>query len=44
MWGKIALKDRLTTEAGYTSLNKEFEELIGREGVTKTDLTSSRHD
>ena len=38
MWGKIALKDRLTTEAGYTSLNKEFEELVGREGVTKTDL------
>lgn len=38
MWSKIALKDRLTTEAGYTSLNKEFEQLIGREGITVTDL------
>lgn len=38
MWSKIALKDRLTKEAGYTSLNKEFEQLVGREGVTLTDL------
>lgn len=38
MWGKIALKDRLTTEAGYTSLNIEHEALVGESGVTLTDL------
>src|SRR5699024_9297033 len=29
MWSKITLKDRLTKEAGYTSLNEEFEQLVG---------------
>lgn len=38
MWSKIALKDRLTTEKGYTSLSEEYERLIGKEGITKTDL------
>lgn len=38
MWSKITLKDRLTKEAGYTSLNKEYEQLIGKNGVTLTDL------
>jgi|SRR5690625_2739917 len=38
MWSKIALKDRLTTEAGYTSLNMEYEALIGEVGLTVTDL------
>lgn len=38
MWSKIALKDRLTKEAGYSSLNIEFEQLIGKTGVTVTDL------
>src|SRR5699024_6074907 len=27
MWGKIALKDRLTTEAGYTTLTEEYKNL-----------------
>lgn len=38
MWQKIALKDRLTTEAGYSSLSKEYEALLGKEGLTVTDL------
>ncbi|MBO1003509.1 NfeD family protein [Pseudogracilibacillus auburnensis] len=38
MWSKITLKDRLTKEAGYSSLNEEYIQLIGKEGVTLTDL------
>jgi len=38
MWGKIALKDRLTKEEGYSSINKEYEQLVNKTGVTITDL------
>lgn len=38
MWQKIALKDRLTKEAGYNTLTSEYESLIGKTGVTLTDL------
>lgn len=38
MWTKIALKDQLTSEEGYNSLNKEYEKLLGQSGITKTDL------
>ncbi len=38
MWSKIALKDRLTKEAGYTSLNEEYVQLVGKKGTTLTDL------
>ncbi len=38
MWSKIALKDRLTKEAGYSSLNAEYEKLIGKTGITISDL------
>src|SRR5690625_7963561 len=38
MWGKIALKDRLTTEAGYTTLTEEYKNLEGQNGVTLTDM------
>lgn len=38
MWTKLALKDRLTKEAGYMSMNKEYESLIGLTGITLTDL------
>lgn len=38
MWSKITLKDRLTKEAGYSSINEEYEELVGKTGVTMTDL------
>src|SRR5699024_9323321 len=37
MWGKIALKDRLTTEAGYTTLTEEYKNLISQSGITVTD-------
>ncbi|MEQ6375893.1 NfeD family protein [Bacillaceae bacterium S4-13-58] len=36
MWGKIALVDRLTSEAGYNSINESYHYLIGKEGVTLT--------
>lgn len=38
MWAKIALKDRLTDEAGYSSINKAYTSLIGQKGTTLTDL------
>ncbi|HLR71303.1 MAG TPA: NfeD family protein [Pseudogracilibacillus sp.] len=38
MWNKIMLKDRLTKEAGYSSLNEEYEQLVGKTGTTLTDL------
>jgi len=38
MWTKITLKDQLTNEAGYNSINKEYEKLIGQEGITLNDL------
>lgn len=38
MWSKIALKDRLTKEAGYSSLNEEYVQLVGKKGTTLTDL------
>lgn len=38
MWTKIALKDQLSKEAGYNSMNMEYKKLIGKEGTTLTDL------
>lgn len=38
MWSKITLKDRLTKEAGYSSLSEEYASLLGKKGITKTDL------
>lgn len=38
MWGKITLKDRLTKEAGYSTMNTDYENLVGKEGITLTDL------
>lgn len=38
MWSKIALKDRLTKEKGYSSLSEEYVELQNKRGVTVTDL------
>lgn len=38
MWSKLTLKDRLTKEAGYSSLNVEYEKLIGKTGKTLNDL------
>ncbi|WP_249871084.1 NfeD family protein [Oceanobacillus saliphilus] len=38
IWTKITLKDQLTTEAGYNSINKNYEKLVGQEGITLNDL------
>lgn len=38
MWQKIALKDRLTKEAGYSTLTSEYESLLGKTGITVTNL------
>src|SRR5690625_2132547 len=38
MWSKIALKDQLTKEAGYSSMNADYESLVGKEGITLNDL------
>lgn len=41
VWDKVVLKDSLTREQGYSSVNTRFLELIGREGETLTDLRPS---
>jgi membrane-bound ClpP family serine protease len=38
MWNKITLKDKLTSEAGYNSLNAEYKSLLSQEAVTLNDL------
>lgn len=38
MWSKITLKYQLTKEAGYSSMNTEYEALVGEEGMTLNDL------
>ncbi|WP_421904172.1 NfeD family protein [Oceanobacillus halophilus] len=38
MWNKLTLKDQLTSEAGYNSINADYEKLKGESGITMTDL------
>ncbi|MEN2765972.1 NfeD family protein [Ornithinibacillus xuwenensis] len=38
MWNKITLKDQLTSEAGYNSLNEEYRALLNMEAVTLNDM------
>lgn len=38
LWSKLALTDRLTDEAGYSSMSKEYESLVGKEGITLSVL------
>ncbi len=38
MWTKITLFDQLTDEAGYSSINQSYKELIGKVGITTTDM------
>ncbi|RLL48066.1 nodulation protein NfeD [Oceanobacillus piezotolerans] len=38
MWTKLALKDQLTSEAGYNSMNMEYGKLLNKKGRTLTDL------
>lgn len=36
MWEKMTLKDKLTSEHGYNSMNDDYHDLVGKMGVTKT--------
>ncbi|TFJ94102.1 NfeD family protein [Lentibacillus salicampi] len=38
MWSKITLKDQLTKEKGYNSMNQSYEKLLEEQGVTLSDL------
>lgn len=38
MWSKITLKDQLTSEAGYNSMNESYKSLVGQEAITLNDL------
>ncbi|WP_042223442.1 NfeD family protein [Oceanobacillus manasiensis] len=38
MWNKLTLKDQLSTEAGYNSINETYSLLVEQEGITLTDL------
>lgn len=38
LWSKLMLKDRLTEEAGYSSMNQQYMSLVGKTGITLTDL------
>ncbi|MGP4042427.1 NfeD family protein [Gracilibacillus sp. D59] len=38
MWSKITLFDQLTDEAGYSSINQSYKELVGKTGLTTTDM------
>ncbi|MDQ0254395.1 membrane-bound ClpP family serine protease [Evansella vedderi] len=36
MWSKMTLKDKLSSDLGYNSMNESYKELLGKEGITKT--------
>lgn len=38
MWDKLALVDKLSKEQGYSTMNKTYESLVNKIGVTKTDM------
>lgn len=38
MWTKIALLDRLTNESGYSSMNVDYQQLIGQTGIALSSL------
>lgn len=38
IWNKITLKDQLTSEAGYNSINEEYLTLLNSEGITLNDM------
>ncbi|SDK54366.1 NfeD family protein [Sediminibacillus albus] len=38
MWTKLALADQLTGDKGYNSMNQTYEMLLGRQGLTLTDM------
>ncbi|WP_164216126.1 NfeD family protein [Virgibacillus sp. YIM 98842] len=38
LWDKLTLRDQLTKEAGYNSINETYEQLVSQEGITLNDL------
>ncbi|SER69174.1 NfeD family protein [Salipaludibacillus aurantiacus] len=36
MWDKMLLKDKLSSEHGYNSMNETYQDLVGKTGLTKT--------
>ncbi|WP_099158521.1 NfeD family protein [Virgibacillus ndiopensis] len=38
MWSKLTLRDQLTEEAGYNSMNNEYKKLVNETGKTLNDL------
>jgi membrane-bound ClpP family serine protease len=36
MWDKMTLKDKLSSEHGYNSMNDDYHDLVGKSGKTKT--------
>ncbi|PYZ94288.1 hypothetical protein CR194_01760 [Salipaludibacillus keqinensis] len=36
MWEKMTLKDQLSSEHGYNSMNEDYVDLVGKTGITKT--------
>ncbi|MBM7569650.1 NfeD family protein [Aquibacillus albus] len=38
MWTKLTLLDRMTGEQGYNTMNKSYEALLNKTGVTVTDM------
>lgn len=41
LWSKIALKEKLTSDSGFNSLNEKYRELVGKEGITTTPFRPS---
>lgn len=41
MWEKLTLRDRFTSEIGYSTMNAAYKELVGRSGKALTDMRPS---
>lgn len=41
MWEKLTLRDRFTSETGYSSMNQTYAVLVGRSGRALTDMRPS---
>jgi membrane-bound ClpP family serine protease len=41
IWDKLVLKSSLSKEMGYSSMNEEYRELEGKEGIAVTDMRPS---
>jgi len=41
VWSKLTLKDSLSSEMGYNSINSGYVDLIGKKGIAETDFRPS---